>query len=110
MMSPRRLTELTKKWQRTVVLESKRLNLSSFLSEKETEGLNLYSAVAGNGRCVVYTDNEVRFEVPPVFLGTAVFGELLRLSKEELGFTGDEGKITLPCDAAVMEYWSTPCA
>jgi hypothetical protein len=26
------------------------------------------------------------------------------MSKEEFGFTGDNGKITLPCDAMVMEY------
>ena len=32
-----------------------------------------------------------------------VFSELLRISKEEFGFRSD-GKITLPCDAAVMEY------
>ena len=32
-----------------------------------------------------------------------IFGELLRMSQEEFGFTSD-GRITLPCDAAVMEY------
>jgi hypothetical protein len=24
--------------------------------------------------------------------------------QEEFGFTGDDGRITLPCDAAMMEY------
>ena len=37
------------------------------------------------------------------YLGTVVFSELLRMS-EEFGFTGDGGRITLPCDAAVVEY------
>uniref|UniRef100_I1QQY9 Auxin-responsive protein n=1 Tax=Oryza glaberrima TaxID=4538 RepID=I1QQY9_ORYGL len=26
------------------------------------------------------------------------------MSREEFGFAGDDGKITLPCDASVMEY------
>uniref|UniRef100_A0A0A8Y7Y9 Uncharacterized protein n=1 Tax=Arundo donax TaxID=35708 RepID=A0A0A8Y7Y9_ARUDO len=39
-----------------------------------------------------------------MFLGTAVFGELLRMSQEEFRFAGDDGRITLPCDTAVMEY------
>ena len=38
------------------------------------------------------------------YLGTVVFGELLVLSQEEFGFESDDGKITLPCDAAAMEY------
>jgi hypothetical protein len=45
-----------------------------------------------------------RFEVPLLYLGTAVFGELLTMSREEFGFAGDDGRITLPCDASVMEY------
>jgi hypothetical protein len=54
---------------------------------------------------VVYTSEGVRFEVPLAYLSTAVFGELLRMSQEEFGFAGgDDGHITLPCDATVMEY------
>uniref|UniRef100_J3MZT7 Auxin-responsive protein n=1 Tax=Oryza brachyantha TaxID=4533 RepID=J3MZT7_ORYBR len=38
-------------------------------------------------------------------LGAAVLGELLTMSREEFGFAGgDDGRITLPCDASVMEY------
>jgi hypothetical protein len=41
-----------------------------------------------------------------VYLGTVVFAELLRMSGEEFGFAsgGDGGRITLPCDATVMDY------
>jgi hypothetical protein len=60
--------------------------------------------VAGKGHCVVYSADGRRFEAPLAYLGTAIFGELLRLSQEEFGFAGDDGRITLPCDAAVMEY------
>jgi hypothetical protein len=52
----------------------------------------------------VYTVDGARFEVPLPCLSTAVFGELLQMSQEEFGFTGGDGRITLPCDAAVMEY------
>jgi hypothetical protein len=52
----------------------------------------------------VYTVDRARFEVPLVCLGTIVFTELLQMSKEEFSSTGGNGKITLPCDAMVMEY------
>ena len=53
---------------------------------------------------MVYSADGRRFEVPLAYLGTAIFGELLSLSQEEFGFAGDDGRIKLPCDAAVMEY------
>uniref|UniRef100_A0A453LIU2 Uncharacterized protein n=1 Tax=Aegilops tauschii subsp. strangulata TaxID=200361 RepID=A0A453LIU2_AEGTS len=61
------------------------------------------NSVPARGHCVMYTDDGRRFEVPLEYLGTTIFGELLRMSQEEFGFAID-GKITLPCDAAVMEY------
>ena len=61
------------------------------------------SPVADKGHCAVYTADGRRFEVPLAYLGTTVFSELLRMSQEEFGFTGD-GRITLPFDATVMEY------
>ena len=60
--------------------------------------------MAGKGHCVVYSADGRRFEVPLAYLGTAIFGELLSLSQEEFGFAGDDGRIMLPCDAAMMEY------
>ncbi|XP_006660939.1 auxin-responsive protein SAUR36-like [Oryza brachyantha] len=60
-------------------------------------------AVADKGHCAVYTADGRRFEVPLAYLGTTVFVELLRMSQEEFGFASD-GRITLPCDASVMEY------
>lgn len=63
------------------------------------------STVANEGHCVVYTADGARFKVPLAYLGTTVFGKLLRMSVEEFGFVnGDGGRIILPCDAAVMEY------
>ena len=43
--------------------------------------------------------------MPFVYLSTMVFGELLMMSQEEFGFASSEGgRITLPCDATVIEY------
>ena len=63
------------------------------------------TSMASKGHCAVYTADGARLEVPLACLGTAVFAELLRMSREEFGFAGgDGGRIMLPCDAAVMEY------
>ena len=92
---------MAKKWQRMAALARKRITSPA----KETEGSSCStSSVAGKGHCVVYSADGRRFEVPLAYLGTAIFGELLSLSQEEFGFAGDDGRITLPCEAAVMEY------
>uniref|UniRef100_J3MZU2 Auxin-responsive protein n=1 Tax=Oryza brachyantha TaxID=4533 RepID=J3MZU2_ORYBR len=77
---------------------------SSSTATQEAHGCSTAAAaVAGKGHCAIYTADGARFEVPLAYLGTAVFGELLRVSQEEYGFSGD-GRIMLPCDAMVMEY------
>ncbi|KAG8048227.1 hypothetical protein GUJ93_ZPchr0008g12291 [Zizania palustris] len=77
MISSKKLAQLSKKWQ---------------------------GMVAGKGNCVVYSCDGRRFEIPLAYLRTTVFAELLRMSQEEFGFTSRHGRITLPCDTAVMEY------
>uniref|UniRef100_A0A0E0M458 Auxin-responsive protein n=1 Tax=Oryza punctata TaxID=4537 RepID=A0A0E0M458_ORYPU len=100
MISAKRIAQLAKKWRRIAALGRKRLTMSSTATE---EAQCCSTAVAGKGHCAIYTADGVRFEVPLAYLGTAVFGELLAMSQEEYGFSGD-GRITLPCDAMVMEY------
>jgi hypothetical protein len=73
------------------------------VSAKEDEGC--CTSVPAKGHCIMYTADGRRFEVPLVCLNTTVFGELLRMSQEEFGFASD-GRITLPCDATVLEYMS----
>jgi hypothetical protein len=103
MISAKRLVQMAKKWQRMAALARKRLAPST--PAKETDGSSCNtSSVASKGHCVVYSADGRRFEVPLVYLSTTVFGELLTMSQEEFGFTSDGGRITLPCDAAVMEY------
>lgn len=84
------------------VLARKRLTLTPV---KETDGSSCStSSVVAKGHCVMYSADGSRFEVPLVFLGTVVFGELLSMSHEEFGFAGDDGRIILPCESSVMEY------
>ncbi|XP_051189412.1 auxin-responsive protein SAUR36-like [Lolium perenne] len=97
MAGAKRLAELAKKWQRVEALVGKRLTVSA----KEDEGC--CTSVPAKGHCIMYTADGRRFEVPLVYLNTTVFGELLRMSQEEFGFASD-GKITLTCDATVLEY------
>ncbi|OEL17396.1 Auxin-responsive protein SAUR36 [Dichanthelium oligosanthes] len=97
MMSTKGIAQLAKKWQRMAKLGRKRLTW-----RKEAD--ECCTSAASKGHCAVYTADGARFEVPLACLGTAVFAELLRMSQEEFGFTGGDGRITLPCDAAVVEY------
>jgi hypothetical protein len=102
MASSKGLVQIARKWQRMAALARKRLTLTP---AKETDGSSCStSSVAGKGHCVVYSVDGRRFEVPLAYLDTAILGELLSMSQEEFGFTCDEGRITLPCEAKVMEY------
>uniref|UniRef100_A0A0D9XGA1 Auxin-responsive protein n=1 Tax=Leersia perrieri TaxID=77586 RepID=A0A0D9XGA1_9ORYZ len=101
MISTKRIAQLAKKWRRMAALGRKRLTM---MATQESEDCSSSTAVAGKGHCIMYTADGMRFEVPLLYLSTMVFGELLRMSQEEFGFTSDDGKITLPCDAVVMEY------
>jgi len=103
MISAKRLFQMAKKWQRMSALPRKRL---TSMPAKETEPSfgTSSTAMASKDHCVMYSADGRRFEVPLAYLGTAVLGELLCMSQEEFGFASNGGKITLPCDAAVMEY------
>ncbi|KAK3138303.1 hypothetical protein QOZ80_5AG0367120 [Eleusine coracana subsp. coracana] len=98
MISTKRIAQLAKKWQRVTRLGRKHLTWGI---TKESD--ECCASVAGKGHCVVYTADGRRFEVPLAYLGKNVLKELLWMSHEEFGFTSD-GRITLPCDAATMEY------
>ncbi|KAM0851613.1 hypothetical protein ACQ4PT_052308 [Festuca glaucescens] len=106
MVSAKRLAQMAKKWQRMAAIRRKRLTRTTTApSGAAYDECCTASSVAMEGHCVVYTANGARFEVPLAYLGTVVFGEFLRMSQEEFGFVGgNDGRITLPCDSAVMEY------
>lgn len=58
---------------------------------------------AHKGHFVVYTSDGKRFTFPILYLSNQMFQQLLRMSEEEFGLPSN-GPITLPCDAAFMEY------
>ncbi|KAL8158849.1 hypothetical protein V2J09_000386 [Rumex salicifolius] len=91
MMSTKNLVKLANKWRRIAAASRKRISLptSSTASEK--------------GQFVVYTIDERRFALPLSYLESRVVMELLKMAEEEFGSGGD-GRITLPCDSAFMEY------
>ncbi|KAE8767758.1 auxin-responsive protein SAUR36-like [Hordeum vulgare] len=104
MVSAKRLAQLANKWQRMVAIGRKRITQTT-TAKKAAAECRTVTSVAVKGHCMVYTSDGSRFEVPVEYLSTAVFSELLRMSQEEFGFEGgDNGRITLPCDTAVMEY------
>ncbi|KAK1615110.1 hypothetical protein QYE76_020627 [Lolium multiflorum] len=91
VIHPKRLAQLVSKWQRVKT------------PSIDDQACCTTSRVADKGHCAMYTVDGRRFEVPLVYLATTIFGELLRMSQEEFGFTCDSG-IILPFDAAVMKY------
>ncbi|EER91313.1 auxin-responsive protein SAUR36 [Sorghum bicolor] len=104
MISTKRIAQLAKKWQTVAALgRKKRLTWGPAPATKDVDKC-CTTSVASKGHCAVYTADGARFEVPLACLGTTVFAELLQMSEEEFGFTGGDGRITLPCDAMVMEY------
>ncbi|XP_048575207.1 auxin-responsive protein SAUR36-like [Triticum urartu] len=100
MISPRSLVQQAKKWQQMAALRKRRPATMGAIHDADLRGA---SAIADKGHCVVYTTGGERFEVPLVYLSTTVFGELLRMSEDEFGFTSED-RITVPCNAAVMAY------
>ncbi|KAF7067132.1 hypothetical protein CFC21_073049 [Triticum aestivum] len=104
MVSAQRLAQLAKKWQKMVAIGRKRITQTTTAKRAAAE-CRAVTSVAVKGHCMVYTSDGSRFEVPLEYLSTVVFSELLRMSQEEFGFAGgQEGRITLPCDTADMEY------
>ncbi|KAJ8629263.1 hypothetical protein MRB53_022586 [Persea americana] len=55
------------------------------------------------GNFAVYTADGRRFAVPLAYLENPIFIELLKMSEEEFGLSGN-AQITLPCDGVFMDY------
>ncbi|VAI35400.1 unnamed protein product [Triticum turgidum subsp. durum] len=88
---PKRFAQLVRKWQRVRTTSS------------DNEAGCTTPQVTDKGHCAVYMANARRLKFSLTCLTKTIFGELLSMPQEELGFTCD-GRITLPFDAAVMEY------
>lgn len=94
MISPRKLMAMARKWQKMAGIGRRRE--ISLPNARNTR-------LADKGHFVVYSMDKRRFMVPLAYLSSSIFIELLSMSEEEFGLPGD-GPITLPFDAATMEY------
>ncbi|KAF3324906.1 Auxin-responsive protein SAUR36 [Carex littledalei] len=103
MLSPKKLVQMAKKWQRMAVLGRRRLTFERKLSHRYADQITTTSPRGEKGHFVVYTIDEKRFMTPLDYLNTRIIMQLFQLSEEEFGYTVD-GPITLPCEAAFMEY------
>ncbi|KAK6240682.1 hypothetical protein SCA6_006071 [Theobroma cacao] len=104
MISPKKLIEMARKWQRVAALGRKRISLPRANRVANVNNSSDFSSeVAGKGHFVVYTADERRFVFPIAYLNNYIIQELFKMSEEEFGLPSD-GPITLPCDAAFMEY------
>ncbi|KAJ0960311.1 hypothetical protein J5N97_001882 [Dioscorea zingiberensis] len=96
------LLRMAKTWQKVAGLRRK---ISSPRADacSDFNSCSTSSSVAEKGHFNVYTLEGKRFMVPLAYLDNNIFKELLRISEEEFGLPCG-GPITLPCDAASMEY------
>ncbi|XP_031125982.1 auxin-responsive protein SAUR68-like [Ipomoea triloba] len=100
MISSKKLIKLAKKWQKFAAVRRKRISFPSL--NDDTDCCSTSSAV-NKGHFVVYTADQKRFVVPLSYLENEIIRQLLNMSEEEFGLPSD-GPITLPCDAAFMNY------
>ncbi|KAL3730942.1 hypothetical protein ACJRO7_027893 [Eucalyptus globulus] len=98
MMSPKKLLKMARKWEILTSSSRKRIALAGAREEP-----NSASSVTEKGHFVIYTADGSRFMVPLQCLSSNIFQELFKMSKEEFGLSSD-GPVTMPCDAASMEY------
>ncbi|OWM80469.1 hypothetical protein CDL15_Pgr019749 [Punica granatum] len=59
--------------------------------------------VADKGHFVIYTTDRRQFMVPISYHYNDIFQELFKMSEDEFGYWCN-GPITVPCNAAAMEY------
>ncbi|XP_031127769.1 auxin-responsive protein SAUR68-like [Ipomoea triloba] len=100
MISSKKLIKLAKKWQKVAAIRRKRI--SSFPSVNDDTDCCSTSAV-NKGHFVVYTADQKRFVIPLSYLENEIIRQLLNMSEEEFGLPSDV-PITLPCNAAFMNY------
>ncbi|KAK2976265.1 hypothetical protein RJ640_026894 [Escallonia rubra] len=104
MMSPKKLIKMARKWQKLAAMSRKRVTLPRTKGSGSSDAASCStSSSVQKGHFVVYSADMRRFVVPLDYLKNAVFRELLKLAEEEYGLQMG-GPITVPCDAAFMEY------
>ncbi|XP_042467048.1 auxin-responsive protein SAUR64-like [Zingiber officinale] len=106
MLSARRLLALARKWRKMAASGRKRIhwmNREAYPDQFGGEDVATNKTIAAKGHFMVCSCEGQRFMVPLEFLNCWVFRELLMLSEEEFGFSGD-GPLCLPCDAVFLRH------
>ncbi|XP_052194374.1 auxin-responsive protein SAUR68-like [Diospyros lotus] len=101
MINTKKLIKMARKWQRVAAIRRRIISIPRAKGDVSS-GCSSPS-VADRGHFVVYTADQRRFAFPIAYLNHEIIRGLLELSEEEFGLPSD-GPITLPCDAAFMEY------
>ncbi|XP_030511698.2 protein NRT1/ PTR FAMILY 3.1-like [Rhodamnia argentea] len=96
VMSPKRLMKMARKWEKPA---SGRKRISHPGDNVEVNS----SLAPEKGHFVIYESDGGHFTIPLQCFRSNIFQELFKMSKEEFGLSGD-GPITMPRDAASMEY------
>ncbi|XP_031128979.1 auxin-responsive protein SAUR68-like [Ipomoea triloba] len=100
MISSKKLIKLAKRWQKFAAIRRKRI---SFPGQNDDGDTCSTSTAVNRGHFAIYTADQKRFVVPLSYLENEIIRQLLNMSKEEFGLPSS-GPITLPCDAAFMDY------
>ncbi|KAL5984130.1 hypothetical protein ACLOJK_018232 [Asimina triloba] len=97
MISPKRLAAIARRWQKLAAIGRRRISMSKANAEPWKK------STPSKGHFIVYTTDGRRFTIPLAYHNSPIFQALFRLSEDEYGLPSN-GPITIPCDAAFMEY------
>ncbi|XP_021285570.1 uncharacterized protein LOC110417526 [Herrania umbratica] len=103
MISAKKLMKLAKKWQKLAAIKTKTITFSRNTGDEDTNSCSSTSSIVEKGHFVVYSADEKRFVLPLEYLKNEIVMEVFNLAEEEFGLPRN-GNLTLPCDAAFMEY------
>ncbi|XP_031128446.1 auxin-responsive protein SAUR68-like [Ipomoea triloba] len=99
MISSKKLIKLAKRWQKFAAIRRKRISFS----RQNDDADSCSTSAVTKGHFAIYTADQKRFVVPLSYLENDIIRQLLNMSEEEFGIPSD-GPITLPCDAAFLDY------
>ncbi|XP_021285568.1 auxin-responsive protein SAUR68-like [Herrania umbratica] len=104
MISTKKLFKLARKWQIMATIRQKRITSPRPSGvDVNTNNCSTSSPIVEKGHFVVYGADQIQFVLPLEYLRSRIVTELFALAEEEFGLPSD-GPLTLPCDAAFMEY------
>ncbi|XVF68024.1 hypothetical protein PTKIN_Ptkin10aG0169500 [Pterospermum kingtungense] len=106
MISAKKLIKLARKWQKLAGIKRKKITFSRTNTTGDvvdTNSCSSTSTMVEKGHFVVYSADEKRFVLPLEYLKNEMVMELFNLAEEEFGLPSN-GNLSLPCDAAFMEY------